>query len=705
MKSCLIPLAFVCALILAPAPVIAAEALASLQERAVRFNSALNLPTFDKTPAEITASLEKTISECNAALDRVGKLSPAEVNFTNTAVALDTADWHASLLANRLNLIRQTSPKSSIRDAASDAVKRFEDWAVGMDYREDVYRALKAYAGTNPQLSGVEAKLLREIMRDYRRAGLDLPAEERAKVEALRKKLAAKSTDFDNNISQATKPIAFTRNQLVGVPKSILAEGGIQTGKEEFTFMANVTWQYLAVMENCRVEATRREMQTARDNLARKENLPLVQEILGLRAEIARQLGYRSWADYQTEIKMARTAAAAIEFEDRLSAGLQPKFDAELAAFRKLKVELTRDPAAKVELWDWRFLANELKKRDYNVDAEQLRIYFPMDRVLDGMFTTYQRIFGVQFQRVTPPYLWVNDLQLFAVSDSATGEPLGCFYLDLFPREGKFNHFAVFPIIEGVRLPGGEYQRPVVALVCNFPPPSPGKPSLLQHDDVETLFHEFGHVMHNILTRAPYAKFSGANVPSDFVEAPSQMLEAWVWDKKVLDSFAADYRHPEKKIPEKILNQLKAAKLSSMGCFFRRQLAYGLLDLALHTQITTANASSASPLANTVLAQTFLAPPQDTAPIAYFGHFVGYDAGYYGYAWAKSIAADMATKFEQSPEGFFDSTAGRRLRDEIYAVGNTRDAEDSVEKFLGRERSLEPFLKEIGVRTTTSSGK
>jgi thimet oligopeptidase len=301
----------------------------------------------------------------------------------------------------------------------------------------------------------------------------------------------------------------------------------------------------------------------------------------------------------------------------------------------------------------------------------------------------------------------VDDLQLFGVTDAATGEPLGCFYLDLFPREGKFNHFAVFPVIEGVRLADGRYQRPVVALVCNFPPPSPAAPSLLQHDDVETLFHEFGHAMHNLLTRAPYVRFSGANVPRDFVEAPSQMLEAWVWDKQVLDSFAADYRQPEKKIPAKIISQLKAAKLASMGCFFRRQLAYGLMDLALHTQINPGNASNAAPLATSVLGQVFLPSPPDTAPVAYFGHLIGYDAGYYGYAWAKAIAADMATKFEQAPEGFFDAKVGRRLRDEIYAVGDTREAEESIEQFLGRQRTLEPFLREIGVHSATGepSGK
>src|SRR5437763_9453770 len=313
------------------------------------------------------------------------------------------------------------------------------------------------------------------------------------------------------------------------------------------------------------------------------------------------------------------------------------------------------------------------------------------------MFNIYQGIFGIQFERVEPPYKWIGDLQLYAVSDAKTGEPLGLFYLDMFPREGKYHHFAQFGIIEGKRLPSGKYQRPTVALICNFPAPAKDRPSLLSLQDVETLFHEFGHAMHSIMTRAKFARFSGTSVPRDFVEAPSQMLENWVWDKKVLDSFAADYRDPSKKIPAEILSKLKEAKLATEGTRYRRQLSFGLMDLTLHTQIHADNAKEALPLSNKILSDAFLPLAPDTAFVAYFGHLMHYDAGYYGYAWADAIAADMASVFERSPNGYFDQKTGRRLRKEIYEVGDSRDVNISIEKFLGRPRSLEPFLQKIGI--------
>src|SRR3954447_23047449 len=222
------------------------------------------------------------------------------------------------------------------------------------------------------------------------------------------------------------------------------------------------------------------------------------------------------------------------------------------------------------------------------------------------MFTIYQSIFGLKFERVEPPYKWVDDLQLYGVRDAKTGEPLGLFYLDMFPREGKYNHFAQFGIIEGKKLDNGMYQRPTVALICNFPSPSGDKPSLMSHDDVETIFHEFGHAMHTILTRAKYSRFAGTSVPRDFVEAPSQMLENWPWDKKVLDSFAADYRDPSKKIPADVLAKLKEARLATEGSFYRRQLSFGLMDLELHTQIHESNAQGTVPLSNQVLGEVFL---------------------------------------------------------------------------------------------------
>ena len=564
-----------------------------------------------------------------------------------------------------------------------------------MDYREDDYRVLKYFAGTKPQLTSEDKKLFDETLRDYRRAGLELPATQRDEVEKLRKELTALETDFANNVTKAEKSVKFTRAELAGVPEDFLTQ--TKTGDDEYTVKANITWHYLTVIDNASREATRQKIMLAECNLAREANVPLIEKILARRDTLAKKLGYNNYADYQIEPKMAKNAATATKFLEDLKTGLQPKFAAELEQFRQLKIKQTGDTNAQIFTWDWRYYSNELKKQKYNVDAEQLRVYFPMDRVLDGLFAIYQRIFGLKFEKMEPPYKWIGDLQLYAVSDAKTGEPMGMFYLDLFPREGKYNHFAMFPIIEGKRFADGTYQRPVMSMICNFPAPTKDHPSLMSHDDVETIFHEFGHAMHGVLTRAKYVRFSGTSVPQDFVEAPSQMLENWPWDKAILDTFAADYRDPAKKIPAEILAQLKAARLATEGARYRRQLSFALMDLALHTQITATNAAATLALSNQKLGEVFLPMMPDTAFLAYFGHIIGYGGGYYGYAWADAIAADMDTVFEKSSGGHLDIATGMKLRKEIYEVGDSRDVNESIEKFLGRPRSIAPFLKRIGV--------
>lgn len=677
------------------------DTLAGFQQEAIKFNSIISLPDFETTPDAITNTVNNTIAGANANLDKIGQLPAGSVNFNNTVRALDDVGYRIGTTENRLEIIKETSTDAALRDAATDQIKKLDEWNVGLDYREDVYRAIKAYADTKPNLSGEDAKLLTETMRDYRRAGLALPKDRRDEVEALRKKLSGMTTDFSTHVDEAQAKLTFTKTEIEGVPADFLSQKGVDNGDGTCTVMANITWQYITVMENAKSENVRLQVQTARDNLARDKNVPLLQQILVTRDTLAHRLGYQSWADYSIEIRMAKTAATAQEFLEKLKAGLQPKFNAEQAEFRALKIKETGDPNAQIHLWDWRYYANQLKKEKYTVDEDALKVYFPYQHVLDGMFRIYQKIFGLKFTRLDAPYKWVADLQLYAVSDAGTGEPLGLFYLDMFPREGKYHHFAEFDIIGGKLLDDGKYQRPTVALICNFPAPQPDKPSLLPHEDVETLFHEFGHAMHAILTRAKYGRFAGTSVPRDFVEAPSQMLENWVWDKRVLDSFAADYRDPTRKIPEEVLNQLKASKLAIEGTFYRRQLAFGLTDLALHTQIHADNAGQVVPLANSIEASTFYPEPPDTAFVASFDHLMEYDAGYYGYAWADAIAADMATVFQNAPNGFFDEDAGRRLRQEIYEMGDSRDVKISIEKFLGRPQSITPFLQKIGMGTNS----
>ena len=669
----------------------------AFRDSAAKANSILTLPEWDQTPEAVDGSMKSAIATANKALDQIGAQDLTKVTFKSTIIALDDLGYQARLTANKATIIKETNTSAAMRTAAENAVKLFQDWAVGVDYREDVYRAVKAFEKTQPKLTGEDAKLLKETLRDYRRAGLELSPGKRQEVEKLRKDLSKLGTDFDSNIVEVQAPVVFTKAQLEGVPESFLASPGIKTGDDAFTVKANITWQYTAVMENAKSEEVRKRLYAIHDSMGKEKNVAVLNQMLALRNRIALRLGYKSWADFQTEIKMAKSAAGAEKYINDLIAGTQPKFSAEVEEMRKLKAAETKDPNTKIGVWDFRYYNNQVKKQKYAVDTEALRAYFPFQKTLEGMFNIYQSIFGLKFEKIAVPQKWIDDLQLYAVTDASTGEPLGMFYLDMFPREGKYNHFAEFEIIGGKLLPSGKYQRPTVALLCNFPPPSEGKPSLLTHTDVETLFHEFGHALHTIVTRAKYSRFSGTNVPGDFVEAPSQMLQNWVWDRKVLDTFAADYRDPSKEIPAETIAKLNDAKLATVGTYYRRQFAFASLDLALHAPHPENKPYDAVAISNPILERVFLPIAPETTFVSYFGHLNGYDAGYYGYAWADAIAADMATVFESAKDGYLDKQAGLRLRRDIYEPGDSRDITESIEKFLGRKQSVQPFLKKIGI--------
>ena len=673
--------------------------LAQAQAAAQRAGSRLEVPPFETTPESLKAGMEQAIREADQRLDALATRPAEELTFANTIRELDDLLYPAHLAANRIYLIKETNPDARMRECATELIKTFQEWAVGLDYREDVYRNVRAFADTKPILEGEDERLFIDTLRDYRRAGLALPPEERAEVERLRKELSNVCTDFDAHITQAKITLRFTREELAGLPQDFLDQDHLLNEEKLYELEPNITWHFVTVMENAQSEATRKRMKVARYSLAAEKNITLLNEILRLRTVIANKLGYASWADYQTETKMAGNGATATQFLRDLKDGLNTKFNDELESYRAIKVAETGDPEAVIKVWDWRYYANQLKKRQYQVDTEQLRNYFPYEKALQGMFQTFERLFSLSFSPIEAPYKWVDDLKLFLVADAVSEEPLGTFYLDMFPRDGKFNHFAQFGLIDGKRLPSGEYQRPCVALICNFPTPSEHKPSLLSHNEVETLFHEFGHALHSLLTKANYSRFSGTSVPRDFVEAPSQMLENWIWDQDVLDSFAADYRDPSKKIPGDIIAKLKEARLATIGTFYRRQLSFGLLDLELHSVTNPSAVPDVQSVADRIIADVFLPSPDGTAFVASFGHLTGYDAGYYGYAWADAIAADLATVFEESPKRYFDTEAGRRLRDEIFAPGDSRDVNLSVKKFLGRPQSIKPFLSSMGIGT------
>jgi thimet oligopeptidase len=670
--------------------------LRDLQDVAARFNSVLVLPDWETTPAQVDANVDAAIGDADRQLETIAHLDPKSVTFGNTVRALNDVFRQLLCTIHRIQVLEQAHPDPGMRSAGLDAVQKLDEFMVGIDYRKDVYRSVKAYLDTNPHLEGQDARLVEFALRTYKRAGLTLPDEKQQKVEDLRKQLAGIQAHFLVNANNAATPLKFTRDELEGVSADFYKQ--TKTGENEYTVDANVPPQYIYAMTNCVREETRKRLCIAHDTRAKEKNLPLAIRAVEIRAQLAELLGYRSWTDYQEEVKMAKTGKNALDFEEQLKTALEPKYQAEISELKKAKASVADSTSPDLKLWDWYFAAALLQKQKYNIDAEALRAYFPFDRVLDGMFKVYEHIFQIEIRPVDAPPGYQSDLKVYAVLDQQTGQPLGLFYLDLFPRPGKYNHFANFALINGGVLPDGKYQRPVVDLICNFPPPSSDRPSLASQQDVATIFHEFGHAMHAILTTVNYVQFSGFNVPGDFVEAPSQMLEYFAWDKKVLDSFAGDYRDPAKKIPAEVLAKLKEADLAIKACAYRRQLSFGLLDLLIHEPLTSAQKADLNGYANSILNDVFFSSDPSTAMLASFGHlFDGYDAGYYGYAWADAIAADMASVFQSAPDGFLDATIGRRLRDEIYAVGDSRDITVSVEKFLGRPHSTGPFLKKLGI--------
>jgi thimet oligopeptidase len=669
-------------------------------DSATASTSIATLPEFEKSAQEVESATARAISEANAIVAKVAALKPGEATFANCVVALDNAYFLVQNTTQRLDLLANVSPDEKVRNQASASVVLLGGWQIDTTSRKDVYAVLRSYADTNPKLAGEDRRLLDDTLRTYERNGLNLPDETRQQITALQKELAAQEALIQQNINAASADVVTVpAQQAQGTPENILAEYE-RDSQGNYVIPVGITYKNDLFMKFCPDEEARRTVFEARNSMGALANKALMTDAVKKRAKIARLLGYASWADYRTETRMAGTAQHAIDFVQGLIDGLDPKFQAERDALRRLKVSETGVSTARLEAWDVDYFQRILEETRYTLDMESLRKYFRYETVLNGMFRVFEKVFRLKIEYVTPPYVWSPKVQLVRISDAGTGEVLGYLYLDMFPRpdQGKYGHFAAFPITKGKRLASGVYQRPTVALVCNFPEPAPDKPALLAYDDVKTLFHEFGHALHEITTTAGYAAFSGMSVPGDFVEVPSQNLESWITDKRVLDQFAVNYQDPADRIPAEVLSRIDEARKAVIAHFYRRQLAFGKMDLLLHTKIAPETDFDIVAYTNQVLAEVYLPYPEKSSNITAFGHLFGdYDAGYYGYAWADVIVADITSVFRDSPDGFMDAALGLRLRTEVYQPGNSRDVNESVEKFLGRTWNNKAFLKKLGI--------
>ncbi len=650
---------------------------------------------WEPEPKELMDDCRAAKKRAESSLEEVARMPAANRTFDNTPWALDRIGADLSDQTASDTFLKYVSVSSSVRDAGNECETLLGQFSVDMYAREDLYRALKEYAAKGEALSGESKRLVEKELLDFKRSGLELPKDKRDEVTALRKKLVELEATFGKNINEYKDFALFDASELDGLPEDFVARLEKVDGK----YKVGLDYpDYFPFMENSQNSAARKVMEGKFNNRAAGQNISVLKEVLALRQKAARLLGYPSHAAFILEDRMAKDPKTVASFVSRMRGKLKLLGADELEVLKSLKYAFEGKASdGKFNAWDWRFYDNQLKKAKYSVDSQKIKEYFPADLVTEQMLVVYQKLLGLKFRRIEDAALWHPDVKFYEITDAAGGEPIAYFYMDLFPRDGKYKHAAAFSLISGRVLADGRYQKPVSSIVANFNKPTKNAPSLLTHDEVETFFHEFGHIMHQTLTKARYGRFAGSNTARDFVEAPSQMLENWVWDADVLASLSGHYQDRSKKLPKELLDKMLAAKNVNSGLVNLRQLLFGSVDQAYHG-VPPSDTTAVYERLSKDVAMIPMTP--GTHPEASFGHLMGYDAGYYGYLWSKVYAEDMFSKFKA--EGVLNPALGRRYRSEILEKGSSRDEMDSLKAFLGREPNEDAFLESIGLKAGKS---
>lgn len=644
-----------------------------------------NYQAQDLAPAEAEArvKLEKDLAALIA-------IPQGERTFENTIMGYERAFDNYGNALGMSGFLSYVSTDKQFRDAANDLQMQISQYMVDVATRRDVYKAIREYTDTNPRLDPVQAKLVKEMLIGFKNSGMDLNDADLEKFKALNKEKAEYIIKFDKNIQEYKDPLAVTQEQLQG-----LGEDYIQklSKTDDGKYLVTLDYpDYVPFMQNADDEQARKELEFKFNRRGGQENVELLEKTLTLRREIARLLGYKNHAELRLEDRMAKNPKTVMAFLKDLQKKLKPlgkKEDKEMIAYKNSK---TGKNSRTLYSWESGYWSNKFRKENLELDSEKIKEYFPSQVVIDGMLDLFGGVFGITFEPVDIP-VWHPDVKAFKIKDKASGELVAYFYMDLYPREGKYKHAACFGLVEGEEKQDGTYQIPFVAIVANLNKPSGDTPSLLKHSEVETLFHEFGHVLHNALTKAKYSAFSGTSVSWDFVEAPSQMLERWAWDPQVLKKISKHYKTGE-ALPDDLIKRMIAAKNFGAGGMYLRQDFFAQYDMTLHTADTTPDTTKLY----FELTKKIRGLPltKGTIPQASFGHIMGgYDAGYYGYLWSEVIAEDFFGEFKKN--GIFNPETGLKFRREILEKGGTLDEEKMVENFLGRPADNKPFLKSIGL--------
>ncbi|KAJ2730338.1 metalloendopeptidase [Coemansia sp. BCRC 34962] len=574
--------------------------------------------------------------------------------------------------------------------------------------REDVYRAVRAVFDNSDEMASLgpeDRRLVEKMELEFRRHGLALDEDKREHLRKIKTRISELEIKFSRSINEGDGQAVLTRDELEGLPSDFFEGRATEVvdGQEGFV----VTTKYpdiLPVMRLAKREETRECMFVVEGQRC-PENIPILQEAVALRLEAAQLLGYRTHAEFVLEENMAKAPTPVLEFENDLRSRLNVLADKEIEeieALKKADKQAAGKPYTGLYGWDYRYYTNLVKERKHSINDEEVKQYFPVKEVTRSILDIYQNMLSLRFVKIENPPVWHTDVEMYEVWEAAEETFVGHFYLDLFPREGKYNHAAVWPIRAGFDRPDGSREYPVAAMVANFPKPTMSAPALLTHDDATTLLHELGHVFHGICSVTKWALFHETRTERDFVEVPSQMLENWSWEPSVLQKFAVHHQTGE-PIPEALVKRLVAAKNEGAGLFNLRQLFFGLYDMAIHN--TADGKVDVKALYNELKEDImrFQNGSHDTCSVATFDHLMGgYDSGYYGYLWSQVFSADMyASRFAK--DGVFNQQTGLDYRREILCPGGSRDAMDSLIQFIGRKPDSTAFIKLIGLEDTNSN--
>ena len=662
-------------------------------------------------PEHVGSALDALLVSNQAVIGQLESAVRDDADWESFAQPLEDLEDRLQKMWSPVSHLNAVADTEDLRDAYQNSLEKLTTYRAALGQNKTIfqgYRNIQAHA----DFSGLDAakrKVILNAVRDFRLSGVELEGKERARFKDIITDLATLSNKFEHNVMDATDGWAL----LLDVPADLagLPESAITLARKTAESAGHSGWQftlqapsYMPFMRYSERSDLRRQMYEAFVTRAsdcgpqadRWDNTTLMTQILGLRQELAALLGYSNYAEYALVDRMASSVAEVEGFLIDLISRARPQAQRELQALEDFAGRSTGDNV--VAPWDIAYHSEKLRQATYHFDQEELRPYFPLPRVLSGLFEIVNRLFGITVTKAVAD-VWHPDVMFYEIRDEG-GEIRGRFYLDLYAREHKRSGAWMAECVGRYRRPDNAVQTPVAFLTCNFTQPLDDKPALLTHDDVITLFHEFGHGLHHLLSLVEEPSVTGiSGVPWDAVELPSQFLENWCWERGALDLVTSHVDTGE-PLPDKLLQNLRGARNFQSGMQMVRQLEFGLFDFRLHASAAQISADDIQRLLDDVRQQVAVVtpPPFDRFPHA-FSHIFsgGYAAGYYGYLWAEVLSADAYNRFEQ--EGVFNTAAGRAFLQHILETGGVEEPLDVFRAFRGREPSIDAFLRHWGLNS------